>query len=40
MSQYKNVEYWGIKDGIEYIIIKNNKVAYKASDLSVKEIMA
>lgn len=40
VSQYKNVEYWGIKDGIEYIIIKNNKVAYKASDLSVKEIMA
>lgn len=40
MSQYKNYEYWGIKDGIEYIIIKNNKVAYKASDLSVKEIMA
>ncbi len=40
ISQYKNVEYWGIKDGIEYIIIKNNKVAYKASDLSVKEIMA
>lgn len=40
ISQYKNYEYWGIKDGIEYIIIKNNKVAYKASDLSVKEIMA
>lgn len=40
VSQYKNVEYWGIKDGIEYVIIKNNKVAYKASDLSVKEIMA
>ena len=40
MSQYKNYEYWGIKDGIEYIIIKNNKVAYKTSDLSVKEIMA
>ena len=40
MSQYKTVEYWGIKDGIEYIIIKNNKVAYKTSDLSVKEIMA
>lgn len=40
VSQYKNYEYWGIKDGIEYIIIKNNKVAYKASDLSVKEIMA
>lgn len=40
VSQYKNVEYWGIKDGIEYIIIKNNKVAYKTSDLSVKEIMA
>lgn len=40
MSQYKNVEYWGIKNGIEYIIIKNNKVAYKASNLSVKEIMA
>lgn len=40
MSQYKNVEYWGIKDGIEYIIIKNNKVAYKASNLSAKEIMA
>lgn len=40
VSQYKTVEYWGIKDGIEYIIIKNNKVAYKASDLSVKEIMA
>ena len=40
VSQYKNVEYWGIKDGIEYIIIKNNKVAYKASNLSVKEIMA
>lgn len=28
------------EDGIEYIIIKNNKVAYKTSDLSVKEIMA
>ena len=28
------------KDGIEYIIIKNHKVAYKTSDLSVKEIMA
>lgn len=40
ISQYKNYEYWGIKDGIEYIIIKNNKVAYKTSDLSVKEIMA
>jgi signal transduction histidine kinase len=40
VSQYKTVEYWGIKDGIEYIIIKNNKVAYKTSDLSVKEIMA
>lgn len=40
VSQYKNYEYWGIKDGIEYIIIKNNKVAYKTSDLSVKEIMA
>lgn len=40
ISQYKNYEYWGIRDGIEYIIIKNNKVAYKASDLSVKEIMA
>lgn len=40
MSQYKNFEYWGIKDGIEYVIIKNNKVAYKTSDLSVKEIMA
>ena len=40
ISQYKNFEYWGIKDGIEYIIIKNNKVAYKTSDLSVKEIMA
>ena len=40
MSQYKNYEYWGIRDGIEYIIIKNNKVAYKTSDLSVKEIMA
>lgn len=40
VSQYKTVEYWGIKDGIEYIIIKNNKVAYKASNLSVKEIMA
>ena len=40
VSQYKNVEYWGIKDGIEYIIIKNNKVAYKASNLSAKEIMA
>ena len=40
MSQYKNFEYWGIKDGIEYIIIKNNKAAYKTSDLSVKEIMA
>ena len=39
ISQYKNYEYWGIKDGIEYIIIKNNKVAYKTSDLSVKEIM-
>lgn len=40
ISQYKNYEYWGIRDGIEYIIIKNNKVAYKATDLSVKEIMA
>lgn len=40
ISQYKNYEYWGIRDGIEYIIIKNNKVAYKASDLSAKEIMA
>jgi len=40
VSQYKTVEYWGIKDGIEYIIIKNNKVAYKTSNLSVKEIMA
>lgn len=40
VSQYKTVEYWGIKEGIEYIIIKNNKVAYKTSDLSVKEIMA
>lgn len=40
VSQYKNYEYWGIKDGIEYIIIKNNKVAYKTSNLSVKEIMA
>lgn len=40
VSQYKTVEYWGIKDGIEYIIIKNNKVAYKTSDLSAKEIMA
>ena len=40
VSQYKTVEYWGIKDGIEYIIIKNNKVAYKTLDLSVKEIMA
>ena len=40
ISQYKNYEYWGIKDGIEYVIIKNNKVAYKTSDLSVKEIMA
>lgn len=40
VSQYKTVEYWCIKDGIEYIIIKNNKVAYKTSDLSVKEIMA
>ena len=40
VSQYKNYEYWGIKDGIEYVIIKNNKVAYKTSDLSVKEIMA
>mgnify|MGYP003178021163 CR=1 FL=1 len=40
VSQYKTVEYWGIKDGIEYIIIKNNKVAYKTSDLSIKEIMA
>ena len=40
VSQYKNYEYWGIKDGIEYIIIKNNKVAYNTSDLSVKEIMA
>lgn len=40
ISQYKNYEYWGIKDGIEYIIIKNNKAAYKTSDLSVKEIMA
>lgn len=40
VSQYKTVEYWGIKDGIEYIIIKNNKVAYKTSDLSVKEIVA
>ena len=40
ISQYKNYEYWGIKDGIEYIIIKKKKVAYKASDLSVKEIMA
>lgn len=40
ISQYKNYEYWGIRDGIEYIIIKNNKVAYKTSDLSVKEIMA
>lgn len=40
ISQYKNFEYWGIKDGIEYIIIKNNKAAYKTSDLSVKEIMA
>lgn len=40
VSQYKTVEYWGIKDGIEYIIIKNNKVAYKTTDLSVKEIMA
>lgn len=40
VSQNKTVEYWGIKDGIEYIIIKNNKVAYKTSDLSVKEIMA
>ena len=40
VSQYKNAEYWGIKDGIEYIIIKNNKVAYRATDLSVKEIMA
>lgn len=40
ISQYKNYEYWGIKDGIEYIIIKNNKVAYKTSDLSAKEIMA
>lgn len=40
ISQYKNYEYWGIKDGIEYTIIKNNKVAYKTSDLSVKEIMA
>ena len=40
VSQYKNYEYWGIKDGIEYIIIKNNKVAYKTLDLSVKEIMA
>lgn len=40
VSQYKTVEYGGIKDGIEYIIIKNNKVAYKTSDLSVKEIMA
>ena len=40
LTQYKSYDYWGIRDGIEYIIIKNNKVAYNTSDLSVKEIMA
>lgn len=40
LTQYKSYDSWGIRDGIEYIIIKNNKVAYKASDWSVKEIMA
>ena len=40
LTQYKGYDSWGIKKGIEYIIIKNNKVAYKTSDLSVKEIMA
>ncbi len=40
LTQYKGYESWGIKKGIEYVIIKNNKVAYKTSDLSVKEIMA
>ena len=40
LTQYKGYDSWGIRDGIEYIIIKNNKVAYKTSDLSVKEIMA
>ena len=30
LTQYKSYDSWGIRDGIEYIIIKNNKVAYKA----------
>ena len=40
ISQYKNYDYNGVVDGIEYIIVKNNKVAYKTTDLPVKEIMA
>lgn len=40
LTQYKSIDSWGFEKGIEYIIIKNNKVAYKTSDLSVKEIMA
>ena len=40
LIQYENFDYWDIKDGIAYIIVKNNKVAYKTTDLPVKEIMA
>ena len=40
LTQYENFDYWGISDGIAYIIVKNNKVAYKTTDLPVKEIMA
>ena len=40
LTQYENFDYWGISDGIAYIIVKNNKVAYKTTDLSVNEIMA
>ncbi len=40
ISKYKNYDYNGVVDGIEYIIVKNNKVAYKTTDLPVKEIMA
>ncbi len=39
LTQYENFDYWGISDGIAYIIVKNNKVAYKTTDLPVKEIM-
>ena len=40
LTQYENFDYWDISDDIAYIIVKNNKVAYKTTDLPVKEIMA